>query len=571
MVGKYYLEKLMLIQLSIRNIILIESCDIILKSGLCVLSGETGAGKSILLDSLGLVLGARADGSLIRSGEVQGSVSAEFDISNNIEAKQIIAELDLEKSDTLIIRRSITSDGKSRALVNDQVVTVAALKKIAETLVELHGQHDQKTLQDAVLHRAMLSDYAKLSDIQKTVAEDYKKWCECKNAIAELMAEVERATREQEYLRHMRGELKVLNPQLGEEDILTTNRANMMQSEKMFDVLNEAISELNSGKGVLSALRNSQRTLTRSALTATAEAFAPIIEGLEKASIEAEEALYALEKIGQEAQFDPRKLEEMEERLFALKAAGRKYNLPVDELAVLRDEVDEKLAIIDSQEQKFKILKAEESKAKEEFKNHAKTLSEQRRKAAAKLESAIEKELAPLKMDGTRFRVRIDSLDEENWGAHGIDYVQFECATNVTKGAKDIIYSSLGKIASGGELSRFMLAMKVALSSTNSVPTIIFDEIDTGTGGAVADAIGRRLAELGKNSQVLVVTHLPQVAARGSQHLLIQKQQKNKKIVTLVTELSGEERQEELARMLAGEIITTEARKAAQKLLEHAA
>lgn len=561
----------MLIQLSIRNIILIESCDIALKSGLCVLSGETGAGKSILLDSLGLVLGARADSSLIRSGETQGTVSAEFDITGNTAAKNILAELDLEPTDTLIIRRSLTADGKTRSLINDQSVTASALKRIGETLVELHGQHDQKTLQDAVLHRAMLTDYAGLTGLQKTVAEHYQKWNASKNAIAELMREVEQATREQEYLRHMRGELKALNPQLGEEDTLTTARAGMMQSEKMFEVLNEAIGELNNGKGVIAALNNAQRTLTRSPLTANSEVFVAIIEGLEKAAIEAEEALYALEKIGQEAQFDPRKLEEMEERLFALKAAGRKYNLPVDELANLKDQVDEKLAVIDSQEQKLKALKQKENEAKTEFLNHAQKLSEQRRKAAVKLESAIEKELAPLKMEGTRFRVRIDALEESYWGAHGIDYVQFECATNVSKDAKDIVYSSLGKIASGGELSRFMLAMKVALSSVGSVPTIIFDEIDTGTGGAVADAIGRRLAELGKNSQVLVVTHLPQVAARGSQHLLIQKQQKNKKIVTLVSELSGEQRQEELARMLAGETITTEARKAAQKLLEQAA
>jgi DNA repair protein RecN (Recombination protein N) len=560
----------MLTQLSIRNIILIESCDISLKSGLCVLSGETGAGKSILLDSLGLVLGARADSGLIRSGEAQGSVSAEFDISGNMEAGLILAELELEPADTLIIRRAITADGKSRALINDQPVTVTALRKIAETLVELHGQHDQKTLQDAVLHRAMLTDYAKLADIQKIVAANYQIWVSRKNAIAELLAEVERATREQEYLRHMRGELKALNPQAGEEEALTTARIAMMQSEKMFDVLNEAIGELNHGKGVIGSLRGAQRTLTRSALTSSSETFAPIIEGLEKAAIEAEEALYALEKIGQEAEFDPRKLEEMEERLFALKAAGRKYNLPVDELVNLRDQVEEKLAVIDSQEHKLASLKQGENEAKEEFLKSARELSAKRKKAAGVLEAAIEKELAPLKMEGTRFRVRMDTLSEAEWNPSGIDYVQFECATNVTKEAKDIIYSSLGKIASGGELSRFMLAMKVALSSVGSVPTIIFDEIDTGTGGAVADAIGKRLAELGKTSQVLVVTHLPQVAARGSQHLLIKKQEKNRKIVTQVTELAGEQREEELARMLAGEIITTEARKAAQKLLEHA-
>lgn len=561
----------MLVQLSIRNIVLIESCDINLKSGLCVLSGETGAGKSILLDSLGLVLGMRADGGLIRSGEMQGSVSAEFDISRNDSAKKVLEELDLEPADSLIIRRSITADGKNRALINDQSVTATALKKLAETLVELNGQHDQKMLQDAGLHRQMLTDYAKLGDMQKSLAQKYQKWSDSKNAISDLLQEVERATREQEYLRHMRGELKALNPQAGEEESLTNTRISMMQNEKMFDVLNEAIGEISHGKGVVAALRNAQRTLTRSALTANSEAFAPIIEGLDKASIEAEEALYALEKIGQEADFDPRKLEDIEERLFALKAAGRKYNLPIDELANLKDQVDEKLAIIDSQENKLKILKDAENLAKDEFYKVALELSEKRKKAGAKLESAIEKELAPLKMEGTRFRVRIDRLEEGAWNSSGVDFIQFECATNVSKGAKDIVYSSLSKIASGGEISRFMLAMKVSLSSAGGVPTVIFDEIDTGTGGAVADAIGKRLAELGKTSQVLVVTHLPQVAACGSQHLLIKKQEKNKKIITQVTELVGEQREEELARMLAGETITAEARKAAQKLLEQAA
>jgi DNA repair protein RecN (Recombination protein N) len=260
----------------------------------------------------------------------------------------------------------------------------------------------------------------------------------------------------------------------------------------------------------------------------------------------------------------------MEERLFALRAAGRKYNLPVDELVNLQEEVAEKLTIIDSQEYKLKSLKLAENKAKEEFLKLSQAMSETRSKAGIKLQNAIEQELTPLKMEGTRFRVRIDRLEEANWNASGIDQVQFECATNVSKDSMEITYSPLSKIASGGEISRFMLAMKVALSSVGSVPTIIFDEIDTGTGGAVADAIGKRLATLGKTSQVLVVTHLPQVAARGNQHLLIKKQEKNQKITTSVKELSDESRKEELARMLAGEIITPEARKAAQKLLEQA-
>ena len=560
----------MLTRLSIRNIILIEACDIDLKSGLCVLSGETGAGKSILLDSLGLVLGARGDSSLIRAGETQSSVSAEFDISNNFAARQMLVELELEESDTLIIRRSLSMDGKSRALMNDQSVTTATLKKMAETLVELHGQHDQKTLQDSVLHRAMLDDYAKLSEEKKFLATAYLAWKKCKDEIAALHQSIENAMREQEYLRHIRGELKALNPQVGEEEKLSDGRAEMMKSEKMFAVLNETIAELSGAKNVVSMLRGAQRTLTRSALTNNSEEFSPIIEGLERAVIDAEEALYALEKIGSNANFDQRKMDEMEERLFALRAAGRKYNLPVDELVTLRGEVEEKLTVIDSQEHKLKALKTAENNSKQEFLQLAKNVSETRKKAGLTLQNAIEKELTPLKMEGTRFRVRIDKLEEANWNASGIDQVQFECATNVGKDATEINYSSLSKIASGGEISRFMLAMKVALSSVGSVPTIIFDEIDTGTGGAVADAIGKRLASLGKTSQVLVVTHLPQVAARGNQHLLIKKHEQNNKIITFVQELLPDAREEELARMLAGEIITPEARKAAQKLLEYA-
>jgi DNA repair protein RecN (Recombination protein N) len=295
------------------------------------------------------------------------------------------------------------------------------------------------------------------------------------------------------------------------------------------------------------------------------------VEGLEKAAIEAEEALYNLEKIGQDSTFNPEKLEMIEERLFALKAAGRKYNLPVDELATLYKEVIEKLALIDSQEHRLGALERSVSEARAAFLDVAGTLSDARKKAALKLEKSIESELRPLKMDGTRFRVRIERQSEENWSEWGTDGVYFECATNVTKGTRDIAYAPLSKIASGGELSRFMLAMKVALSSVRSVPTLIFDEIDSGTGGAVAAAIGERLSVLGKTAQVLVVTHLPQVAARGSQHLLVAKREKARKIITLVQDLDAVAREEELARMLAGATITQEARRAAQKLLEPAA
>jgi DNA repair protein RecN (Recombination protein N) len=558
----------MLTQLSIRNIVLIEACEIDLKRGLCVLSGETGAGKSILLDALGLALGGRADSSLVRNGETSGSVAAEFDISANDAAKAVLKELELEDADTLIVRRTIGIDGKTRALVNDQPITVSGLKKLGETLIEVHGQHDQRTLQDTGLHRILLDDYGKLASQRKEVAAAYRVWREQAQAMATLKADIEKTAREQEYLQHMRHELKQLAPQPGEEESLSQARTGMMQSEKLFEVLNEAITELNGGKGVTSSLRAAQRILTRSPLTANLTA---IIEGLEKAAIEAEEASYALEKTGEDSTFNPQKLEQIEERLFELKAAGRKYNLAVDELPALHKDVEEKLALIDSQEHRMAALEREVTKAQAAFTTVAAVLTQARTKAAAKLQKAVEQELKPLKMEGTRFRVRIDALDKNGWSEWGADAVSFECATNVTKGASNIPYAPLSKIASGGELSRFMLAMKVALTSVRSTPTIIFDEIDTGTGGAVADAIGQRLAILGKSVQVLVVTHLPQVAARGSQHLLVSKREKAKKVTTLVEDLSPGLRMEELARMLSGAAITPEARKAAQKLLEQAA
>lgn len=560
----------MLIQLSIKNIVLIESCDIALENGLCVLSGETGAGKSILLDALGLVLGSRTDSGLVRKGEAQGSVAAEFDIARNEGARAVLADLELEQADTVLIRRSITADGKTRCLVNDQQVTVTGLKKLAETLVEVHGQHDQKSLQDMIHHRALLDDYARLAPQRKSVSALFHQWRERMTELNLLKADIERTAREQEYLNHMRSELKELQPETGEEETLASQRAAMMQNEKLFDVLNEAIAELNHGKGVLGALRNAQRTLTRSVLTGDAR-FSAIIEGLEKAAIEAEEALYVLEKTGQDTSFNPAKLEQIEERLFALKAAGRKYNMPVDELAALFREVEEKLALIDSQEHRVGTLQKNVDAARKAFAEAAAKLTEQRKKAAGKLEKAIEAELAPLKMGGTRFRVRLEPLGENGWSEWGADAVHFECATNVGKGDKDVAYAPLNKIASGGELSRFMLAMKVALSSVRSTPTMIFDEIDTGTGGAVAAAIGERLSLLGKNVQVLVVTHLPQVAARGSQHLRVTKDEKVRKVTTTVETLSPAGREEELARMLAGATVTPEARKAAQKLLEPAA
>lgn len=560
----------MLTRLSIRNIVLIESCDIALEDGLCALSGETGAGKTILLDALGLALGARAEASLIRKGETQGTVTAEFDISANGNAKEILKELEIEADDTLIIRRTLSADGKTRCLANDRAVTVAGLRKLGEALVEIHGQHDQRTLMDTGVHRALLDGYGGLESVREKAAVACRAWKHALAALAAFTAETAEAAREHEYLQHMRNELKELSPQAGEEEALTQQRSLMMQSEKLFEILNQAIAELGQGKGISASLRSVERTLSRSPLTST-DLFKPVLDALDKAAEQAEEASSALERIGQESQFNPEKLERTEERLFALKGAGRKYNLPVEELPALLAQVEEKLKAIDTEGDRLKALEQNVAAARETFVAAAARLTEGRAKAAARLEKTVTAELKPLKMDGTHFRVGVSPLEESQWSEWGMDAVRFECATNVAKGAKDIAYAPLNRIASGGELSRFMLALKVALTSVRGASTLIFDEIDAGTGGAVADAIGQRLALLGKNAQVLVVTHLPQVAARGSQHLLVSKKTKGGKVTTDVETLSAKAREEELARMLAGATITAEARKAAQKLLEQAA
>lgn len=559
--------KPMLSELTISNIVLIEQAGIVFDKGLCVLSGETGAGKSILLDALGLVLGGRADAALIRKGAAQGSVTAEFSIEKNAALSALLSELEIEARDSLLIRRTIGSDGKSKAYANDAPITVAALRRIGEQLVEIHGQHDQRTLQDTIIHRNLLDEYGKLLPARVKVSDAYYQWKAAKQQLADLLAEIEKAERERDYLQHMQKELAQLAPQPGEEEQLAGERTRMMGSEKLFEVLGSVIGELN-GKDVLGALRSAQKTLVRSPLTA---GLAAIIEGLEKASIETEEALYALEKIGEESTFNPQKLEAVEERLFALKAAGRKYNMPVDELSRLHEETDQKLQRLNKQSGESTKLEKQVKEAEAAFVKVASDLSAARKKAALRLEKSITSELAPLKMEGTHFRVAISPLEKDGWNESGMDAVAFECATNVSKGAKEVHFSPLSKIASGGELSRFMLALKVALSSVRSTPTIIFDEIDTGTGGAVADAIGKRLAVLGESAQVLVVTHLPQVAARGSQHLLVSKQEKAGHIHTRVESLSPKAREEELARMLAGAKITDEARKAARKLMEEAA
>jgi len=552
----------MLTHITIQNIVLIERCEISFVRGLCVLTGETGAGKSILLDALGLALGARAETRLIRHGREQASVSATFDISNNNPAREILTELGIETADELIIRRTIASDGKTKCFINDVAVSVTALKSLGERLIEVHGQHDGRGLLDPSTHREMLDLHGELQGVSTEVETLHRQWSSCSESLKDAQAKIEAAEREKDYLLHMQKELSSLAPTAGEETDLAEKRTTMMQSEKLAGTLNDALNELNSGKGIAAMLNSAQRTLARSPLGNNNQ-FATAIEALDRASAEAHEAEVAIENLLRNSHYDQTVLEQIEERLFAIRAAARKYNVPPEELPVLLTEVNEKLANLKNQHHRIDHLQKTTIEAKTQYKTRADMLSSLRTKAATSLEKAVTGELESLRMAATHFNILLETLPEERWSASGIDAVQFQAATN--KGAS---LAPLHKIASGGELSRFMLAMKVALAKVKSTPSLIFDEIDTGTGGAVADAIGKRLAILGKTHQVLVVTHLPQVAARGNHHLRILKKEKSGATFTQVETLSQTERNEELARMLAGAEITVEARKAAEKLLQ---
>lgn len=553
----------MLLHLSIRNIVLIEQCDIPFSAGLNVLTGETGAGKSILLDSLGLALGARAESNLLRSGEDQASVTAEFDITDSPNTRAVVEELGIEEEETLIIRRQLQSGGKTRAWVNDQAVSVTALRRIGDTLMEIHGQHDQRSLLDSRHHISLLDAFGRLEEFGAEVAEAYDAWRVAKRELEQLQDNIENAERERDYLEHMRRELHTLAPEVGEEATLANQRATMMHSEKFSDVLRQAANEL-SGSSVDSALHSAQRILARSS-EAGASQFSPIIEALDRAQIELHEALNLLEDATDAAEYDPQKLDEIEDRLFTLKGAARKYRVEVDELPALLEDVDAKLDAVGNQHFAKKRLLENVMVAQQHFLAVSQSLSQARGKAAQDLQQRLMKELVPLKMGQTRFRIVQEELPEARWTARGTDSIEFEAATNVGQD-----YAPLARIASGGELSRFMLALKVVLAGIDNTPSYIFDEIDTGTGGAVADAIGARLALLADRAQVLVVTHLPQVAARGHNHLFIEKEEKKGKTLTHVVPLEPEQRKEELARMLAGEEITEEARGAASRLIQAA-
>ncbi|MEV4606098.1 DNA repair protein RecN [Neorhizobium sp. LMR1-1-1.1] len=553
----------MLIQLSIRDIVLIERLDLGFEAGLSVLTGETGAGKSILLDSLSLALGGRGDGGLVRHGEDKGQVTAVFDVPGQHAARKLLKENGIDDDGDLIFRRIQSADGRTRASINDQPVSVQLMRQVGQVLVEIHGQHDDRALIDTNAHRMLLDAFAGLSDEVQQVSGLYRTWRDAERAFKAHRAKVEAAAREADYIRASVEELEALSPRDGEEEELAEQRSKMQKSERIAGDISEASEFLNGNASPVPMIASMVRRLERKSheapglLEETVELLDQALNHLSNAQMEVEAALRRTE-------FDPRELERVEERLFALRAAGRKYSVAVVDLPALAEKMVADLADLDAGEEKLGQLEKIAAAAKEEFDRAAAVLSDKRKAGAESLAAAVMAELPALKLERARFMVEV-TADPETAAAEGIDTVEFHVQTNPGTRPGPIM-----KVASGGELSRFLLALKVALADRGSAPTLVFDEIDTGVGGAVADAIGQRLKRLSSTVQVLSVTHAPQVAARAATHLLISKgpaADGSEKIATRVATMAPEHRAEEIARMLSGASVTDEARAAAAALL----
>nr|WP_064246040.1 DNA repair protein RecN [Rhizobium leguminosarum]OAP96202.1 DNA repair protein RecN [Rhizobium leguminosarum] len=553
----------MLIQLSIRDIVLIERLDLAFETGLSVLTGETGAGKSILLDSLSLALGGRGDGDLVRHGEDKGQVTAVFDVGMEHGARALLRENGIDDEGDLIFRRQQSADGRTKAYVNDQPVSVQLMRQAGQMLVEIHGQHDDRALVDTNAHRTLLDAFAGLTDEVSEVSRLYRLWRDSERTLKKHREKVESAAREADYLRSSVAELEKLSPQDGEEEELADRRQKMMKAERIAGDIAEASEFLNGNASPVPHIASLVRRLERKSheapglLEDTVTLLDAALDQLSNAQMEVEAAL-------RKTEYDPRELERVEERLFALRAASRKYSVPVTELPALAVRMIADLADLDAGEERLARLEAEVGLAREKYDAAARSLSDKRHHAGTALAGVVMAELPALKLERARFMVEI-ATDAEEALAEGIDVVEFHVQTN--PGTRP---GSIMKVASGGELSRFLLALKVALADRGSAPTLVFDEIDTGVGGAVADAIGQRLKRLSERVQVLSVTHAPQVAARAATHLLISKGPSadgSEKIATRVATMAQKDRTEEIARMLAGASVTEEARAAAKRLL----
>ena len=553
----------MLTSLSIRNVVLISKLDLDFKSGLSVLTGETGAGKSILLDSLGFVLGNRAETGLIRQGADKLSVTATFDIRiKDTPLEGIFSEYELDiPEDEIVIKRTLSTEGKGKIFLNDQSISAKVLKEIGRYLVEVHGQFDNQGLLNPANHQSVLDSFGGYDEQRAEVSKTYKEYKAAQKARIEAESSISKAKSDEEDLRHWLSELEKINTYRGEEEELSQKRLEMMNSEKLLEGLNHAYGALSGNFDIISSIRQAASAIEKANMLVNGK-YDNIVEMLSETLVNAEEAMSEIEAASQNVSLNENDLNALEERLFALRSLARKHQCSVDELPDVMAKFQTELNAIEHGEEGLEELKRAEERAKNAYEEKAAQLSEKRKTAAAKLDFQVMAELAPLKMEKARFETKVEALPETSWNEDGKDNVYFTVSTNPNSPQ-----GPLNKIASGGELSRFMLALKVNLAKTSNVGTMIFDEVDAGVGGATAKAVGERLARLAKDVQVLVVTHSPQVAASGNHHFKVEKRTANDVTTTTVKQLAYGERMEEIARMLAGEKVTEEARAAARVLL----
>lgn len=552
----------MLQSLSIRNVVLIDKLDLDFKSGLSVLTGETGAGKSILLDSLGLVLGNRAETSLIRQGEDKLSVTAQFSLQKQTPAlRALLDEYEIETDDELLIKRSLTRDGKGKIFINDQPAGAKLLKEIGKYLVEVHGQFDNQGLLNPANHLDVLDAYGAYKPLAERTAAAFAAYKKARAARQEAEKNIARAKEDEENLRHWVDELEKMNPRPDEEDELGKKRQEMMNAEKIIDSLNYAYGALTERADVQGAIRSAQSAMDK-VNTLVDGRYQTIIDMLDQALIDISETVNELEEVSHNVSLNQNELENIEERLYALRGLARKHNVAVSDLPQTLADFRDRLSTIELGEEGIAALRKAEDTAKLDYVKAANELSSARQAAALQLDNKVMSELPPLKMEKARFVTVVEKTDESGWSEKGFNNVYFTVATNPNSPQ-----GPLNKIASGGELARFMLALKVNLAQSSSVATMIFDEVDAGVGGATAQAVGERLARLARDVQVLVVTHSPQVAACGNNHFKVEKSTAGNVTTTTVRELTKIEKSEEIARMLAGEVITDAARAAAKVLI----
>ncbi|MFV0431537.1 MAG: DNA repair protein RecN [Alphaproteobacteria bacterium] len=553
----------MLSRLSIRNIVLAKELDLEFFNGLCVLTGETGAGKSVLLDSLNLALGKRAESRLVRAGEEEAEVYAEFDLPQHHPIYEKLEELELaQKGEPLIFRRKLTKDGGSKAWLNQRPVSVNILKSIGSSLLEFHGQFDTQKLLDASVHPYYLDKYGQHEALVAMVKNAWKDWQQAKKNLSVALEEVKQQQRDEDFIRFAVNELENLKPQKGEEEQLTEQRQLMKAAHEVMGIFHEVDAYMEGENGILSHVRHMQRSLERANNKLDGK-LEPLMALLDELGIKSDDILCELQEQQKQFDFSEYDLEKLEDRLFGLRAAVRKYGVPMDDLSDKLMEFQQSLHLIDDSEGAIKDLETQLAQAKENYIRASQKLSEARIKSAQKLDKALNAELVPLHLDKAQFKTLIEPLDENHWHSEGCEYIEFQVATH--KGAKA---DTIGKIASGGELARFTLALRIVLAGVDNILTLVLDEADAGISGRIADAMGQRLSLLSQDLQLLVITHSPQVAACGLHHWQVYKSEDKQGVISQVSKLNDKQRQEAIAAMLAGKEITDEARAAAKKLLQ---